>query len=178
MLNSAVRMMMDNAGLSVGPQVVIDKTQVEPEDGNWKLMPRKVWQWVKNATGRKEAPFQTFNIPINQEQLAAIIQLALRFVDEAVSMPLIAQGEQGAHVTKTAGGMSMLFNSANVVFRRVVKNWDDDITEPTIRRAYDFNMQFSEKDAIKGDRLDVNSSRADLACRIAGFSSALIKRMA
>lgn len=151
MLNSAVRMMMDNAGLSVGPQVVIDKTQVEPEDGNWKLMPRKVWQWVKNATGRKEAPFQTFNIPINQEQLAAIIQLALRFVDEAVSMPLIAQGEQGAHVTKTAGGMSMLFNSANVVFRRVVKNWDDDITEPTIRRAYDFNMQFSEKDAIKGD---------------------------
>lgn len=151
MLNSAVRMMMDNAGLSVGPQVVIDKTQIEPEDGNWKLVPRKVWQWVKQAAGQKEAPFTTFNIPINQEQLAAIIQLALRFVDEAVSMPLIAQGEQGAHVTKTAGGMSMLFNSANVVFRRVVKNWDDDITEPTIRRAYDFNMQFSEKEAIKGD---------------------------
>lgn len=151
MLNSAVRMMMDNAGLAVGPQVVIDKTQVEPEDGNWKLVPRKVWQWVKNASGRKEAPFTTFNIPINQEQLAAIIQLALRFVDEAVSMPLIAQGEQGAHVTKTAGGMSMLFNSANVVFRRVVKNWDDDITEPTIRRFFDFNMQFSDKQEIKGD---------------------------
>lgn len=151
MLNSAVRMMMDNAGLAVGPQVVIDKTQIEPEDGSWKLVPRKVWQWIKNSTGRKEAPFTTFNIPINQEQLAAIIQLALRFVDEAVAMPLLAQGEQGAHVTKTAGGMSMLFNSANVVFRRVVKNWDDDITEPTIRRAYDFNMQFSEKKEIKGD---------------------------
>ena len=151
MLNSAVRMMMDNAGLATGPQVVIDKTQVEPEDGDWKMVPRKVWQWVKKASGQKEAPFQTFNIPINQEQLSAIIQLALRFVDEAVSMPLIAQGEQGAHVTKTAGGMSMLFNSANVVFRRVVKNWDDDITEPTIRRAYDFEMQFSKKEAIKGD---------------------------
>lgn len=151
MLNSAVRMMMDNAALSVGPQVVIDKTQVEPEDGSWKLKPRKVWKKKTSDTGRESPPFATYNIPMNQAQLAGIIELCLRFIDDVVSMPTIAQGEMGAHVTQTSSGMSMLFNSANVVFRRVVKNWDDDLTTPSIRRAFDWNMQFNPNDEIKGD---------------------------
>ena len=154
MLNSAVRMMMDNAALATGPQIVVDKSAVEPENGNWKLTPRKVWQRTQTAAmGEKNPnrPFETFDIPMNQELLANIVALAVKFVDEAVSMPLIAQGEQGAHVTQTAGGMSMLFNSANVVFRRVVKNWDDDVTAGLIQRFFDFNMQFSDDPSIKGD---------------------------
>lgn len=151
MLNSAVRMMMDNSALSVGPQVVIDKSQVEPENGRWKLTPRKIWKKKGQDIGKDQAPFATYNIPMNQQQIAGIIELALRFIDDVISMPTIAQGEQGAHVTQTSSGMSMLFNSANVVFRRVVKNWDDDLTTPTIRRAFDWNMQFNPKPEIKGD---------------------------
>jgi hypothetical protein len=64
---------------------------------------------------------------------------------------MVAQGEQGTNVTQTAHGMSLLMNSANVVFRRLIKNWDDDITTPCIRRMYDWNMQFSPKEYIKGD---------------------------
>lgn len=165
MLNSAVRMMQDNAALSVGPQIVIDKTQVEPEDGSWKLAPRKIWKKKGQDISRDQKPFETFNIPMNQAQLAGIIELAIRFIDEVVSMPTIAQGEQGAHVTQTSSGMSMLFNSANVVFRRVVKNWDDDLTTPTINRAYDWNMQFSPKDEIKGDMQTVARGTSVLLVR-------------
>lgn len=151
MLNSAVRMMMDNGALSIGPQIVVDKTQVEPEDGDWRFRPRKVWLKKGGEVNSNNEPFRTYNIPMNQAQIAGIVELAMRFIDEVVSMPIIAQGEQGAHVTQTSTGMSMLFNSANVVFRRVVKNWDDDLTTPTIRRGYDWNMQFSPKEDIKGD---------------------------
>jgi hypothetical protein len=77
-------------------------------------------------------------------------QMAKEFMDEEASMPTIAQGEQGA-ATQTLGGMSILFNSANVVFRRVVKSWDDDITTPTLRRFYDWNMQFNQDNSVKGD---------------------------
>jgi hypothetical protein len=42
-------------------------------------------------------------------------------------------------------------NSANVVFRRVVKNFDDCISTPNIRRMYDWNMQFNKRDDIKGN---------------------------
>jgi hypothetical protein len=150
MLNSAVRMMMDNGSLSIGPQIVIDKARVEPENGSWKLTPRKVWKSTGSDISNQE-PFRTYNIPMNQAQLQGIIELALKFTDEVISMPNIAQGEQGAHVTQTSSGMAMLFNSANVVFRRSVKNWDDDLTAPTIRRAFEWNMQFNDKEEIKGD---------------------------
>lgn len=154
MLNSAVRMMMDNAALAVSPQVIVDKEQIAPENGSWKLAPRKIWQRIRGALSGQQAvapAFELHEIPMNQQMLAAIVDMALKFVDEAVSMPLIAQGEQGAHVTRTSSGMAMLFNSANVNFRRVVKNYDDDITTPLITRVYDFNMQFSDRQEIKGD---------------------------
>lgn len=154
MLNSAVRMMMDNAALAVAPQVIIDKEQIEPENNAWKLTPRKIWTRIKSTinAGQQALPaFETKAIDMNQPMLAAIIDMAVKFVDEAVQMPLIAQGEQGTHVTRTSSGMAMLFNSANVNFRQAVKNWDDDITTPLITRIYDFNMQFSDKAEIKGD---------------------------
>lgn len=155
-INGSWRMMLDNAGLSVGPQVVIDMTQVEPVNGSWKLEPRKLWRRKKAGVTGGVSPFEVHNIPNNQAELAGIIRLAMQFADDEVSMPLIAQGEQASHITPTANGMSMLMNSANVVFRRVVKNFDDDMTTPNIRRLYDWNMQFSPRDDIKGD-MQVNA---------------------
>lgn len=150
--NGAWRMMLDNAALSVGPQIVVDKSLIEPENGDWTLSAMKVWLKTGQelAATAGAAPFQIFNIPSNQPQLAGIIELALKFIDEEASLPMIAQGEQGV-ASPTMGGMSMLFNSANVVFRRVVRNYDDDLTEPVIRRLYDWNMQHSKKEHIKGD---------------------------
>ena len=63
---------------------------------------------------------------------------------------MIAQGEQG-QVTPTLGGMSMLMNAANAVRRAQVKEWDDNVTKPMIRRFYAWMMQFSPKAEIKGD---------------------------
>lgn len=154
-LNAAWRMMLDNAALAVAPQIVVDKRVIVPENGNWNIAAGKTW-WrtdddIGTQPGSGQRAFEIHDIPMNQAQIAGIIDLCLKFIDEETSLPLIAQGEQGQHITQTMGGMTMLFNSANVVFRRVVKNWDDDVTAPNIRRLYDFNMQFSEKDEIKGD---------------------------
>ncbi len=151
-INSSMRMMLDNGALATGPQVLINRDAVEPVDGSWKLKPRKVWQ-LKGSTALTPAgpaPFQTFSIDMHQNELANMIELTRRTIDD-ITMPSLAQGEQGAGVTKTAQGMALLMNSANIVFRRIVKNWDDDMTVPMIRRFYHWNMQFSDKDAIKGD---------------------------
>jgi hypothetical protein len=115
------------------------------------MEPRKVWLKTGDDLNVDAKPFEVFDIPSNTDELVKIIELSLKFIDEMTSLPLIAQGEQGAHITQTAGGMSMLMNSANVIFRDVVKNWDDDMTTPMIRRFYDWNMQFNSKEEIKGD---------------------------
>lgn len=149
-INAAWRAMLDNAGMSAGPQLVVSKGLIEPADGDWRMYPRKVW-WANEALPNNQTAFQVFDIPSQQANLAAIVAMAEKEIDEMTSMPKIAQGEQGTEVTKTAQGMSILMNSAGVVFRRIVKNFDDDMTVPNIRRLYDFNMQHSTKEYIKGD---------------------------
>ena len=153
--NSAWRMMMDNAGISTGPQIAIRRDGVTPMDGEYTLTPRKLW-WLERDFPQGMNPFMNVNIDGHQAELANIIGLARQQVDEVSSMPQIAEGQQTTGVTKTAQGMAMLMNAANVIFKRIVKNFDDDMTVPNIRRLYHFNMQFSPKDHIKGD-YDVNA---------------------
>jgi len=42
-------------------------------------------------------------------------------------------------------------NNSNIVLRSAVKNWDDGITVPTVRRFYDFHMAYTDRPEIKGD---------------------------
>ncbi len=148
--NAAWRMMLDNSGLSSGPQIVVNTKYIEPADGKWALTARKVWKRKSDAPIGAPA-FETYDINSHQAELAGIIELSDQAIDDVTNMPLIAQGEQGSHVTQTAQGMGLLMNSVNVVFRRIVKNFDDRMTTPNIRRIYDWNMQFSDKQEIKGD---------------------------
>lgn len=149
-MNAAWRMTMDNAGLSVGPQIVVNRDLVTPADGKWQLSPRKIWLQTKNLPYPTKA-FEAFKIDSAQAELANIIEMAQKFADDESNMPMIAQGEQGAGARNTGMGMSILMNSVNVVFRRVVKHFDDYMTIPNIRRQYDWNMAFSSKAMIKGD---------------------------
>lgn len=172
--NSAWRMMLDNAGFATGPQIMVRKDKVSPQNGEWKITPRKIWLLDGEVMGTQR-PFDTFDIPIRQGELANIISIARQQVDDVTGMPAIAQGEQGTGVTKTAQGMALLMNGANVVFRRHVKNFDDDVTVPCIRRMYHFLMQFSPKDSIKGDyEVDARGSSVLLVREMQSQNLALI----
>jgi hypothetical protein len=151
-LNAAWRAMLDNAAMAAEPQVVVAKEMVEPQDGNWERKPGKYWWANMDRVGQGGArPFETFDIPSNQQYYANIIELSLRFASLETQMPVELEHGQSAKMADGVGGMAMLMNSVNVVFRRVVRNFDDDFTVPNIRRAYDWNMQYSERDEIKGD---------------------------
>ncbi|MDR5867932.1 hypothetical protein [Halomonas koreensis] len=151
-INAAWRMMLDNAGSSASDIIVANRHLIEPADGKWSSQPgKKKLYYLNDKTRDVREAFASFTIPNHQQELAAIFQMARQLADEETNLPLIAQGEQAAHVTDTSSGMAMLMNSANIVLRRAVKNWDDDITRPTISRFYDWNMQYSDDPSIKGD---------------------------
>ena len=150
-LNTAWRQMLDNGAMAVGEQVVVNKKAVAPADGDWTLKPKKVWLATGDAaTMDVQKAFSSFSINSHQQEYQNVIQLAKSFMDEESGLPMIAQGEQG-QVTPTLGGMSMLMNAANAVRRAQVKEWDDNVTKPMIRRFYAWMMQFSDKAEIKGD---------------------------
>jgi hypothetical protein len=76
--------------------------------------------------------------------------LSEKLSDQETAVPAMVQGEKGS-APETVGGMQMLMNNTNTVLRRLVKQFDDCITRPHVRRYYDFNMMYSDKDDIKGD---------------------------
>lgn len=150
-LNAAWRMALDNGALSIGPQAIMDKAAIEPSDGSWTFRAKKVWWQVKGAINPTSKPIEFFNVPNNMGEIKMIIELATIFIDMETGIPQPQQGEQGAHTTNTVGGMAILQNAANIIFRRIVKNYDDQMITPSMRRLYDWNMQFNPRKEIKGD---------------------------
>lgn len=147
-INTSWRLMLDNATKSAGPQVVRD-SRVKPENGSHEITPWKVWTKTDPSLKVNEA-FQIFTFPSVQTEIANIFNMARALIDEETDVPAIAQGEQG-QVTPTVGGMSMLMNAAKCTRRNQIKQFDDDVTVPLIKRFYDWNMQYNEKEEIKGD---------------------------
>jgi hypothetical protein len=149
MVNGAIRTMLENAGLSSGPQIVVNREVIEPADGNWTLSARKIW-FMKGFNTRLRDVFDAFEINSHQPELMGLFQLGQQLADDVTALPMLAQGEKG-DAPDTATGMSMLMNSANTVLKRAVKQFDDNVTSPMIQRFYDWNMQNSDKADIKGD---------------------------
>jgi hypothetical protein len=59
--------------------------------------------------------------------------------------------QQQPAMLKTLGGTALWMSAQNIMMRKAVKNFDDDLTVPFLTRLYDWNMQFNKKDEIKGD---------------------------
>lgn len=159
-INAAWRMMLDNAAVCAGPQIIMKKGRIEPEDRSYKLYARKVWLYTADDDKPVSDSFSQVEFNMHQAELAAIIKLGVDLADAETSTPMIAQGEQGG-APDTVGGMQMLMNSANVVLRRLVKQFDDLVTRRHIRRYYDYNMAYSDNKDIKGDfSVDARGSSA------------------
>lgn len=148
--NSAIRMIYDNAGLAVGGQLVYAPEAITPADGSYRMTPRKTW-YLTDSSKDVNTVMKLFETKLHLEWLIPLFQLALRLADEESALPLIAQGDQASHITKTKGGMSMLMDAAGVMLRRSVKAIDDGITVPFIGGVYNWNMEFNPDEEIKGD---------------------------
>ena len=151
MLNAAARAMLENAGLSAGPQLILRKGMVEPADGKYEFTGRKLWFFTGDDTVKDvREVMQVLAVPSAQQELANIIQFALQMADETTGLPALIQGEQNPGVPETLGGQTQRLNQANSGLRRRAKQFDDDLIVPHLGRWYAYGMQHGPE-AIKGD---------------------------
>jgi len=157
--NAAWRMALDNAALTTKPQIIFNRELVTPADGVYSLSSGKVW-YLNSEVASVRDVFATHEINGHQSELINLFELVKKMADDVTSLPLIAQGSQNA-APDTASGTAMLMNAANTQLRRIVKYFDDYVTEPMITRFYNWNMQNSDKAEIKGDMtIDARGSSA------------------
>lgn len=154
MLNAAVRMMLDNAAITAGPQLEVLVDLLSDQENTDVVVPWKIWR--RNAGSNPQmANVQAVRAINLQSNLADLQRIAAMFeqnADETTAIPRYMSGEnatQGA--AGTAAGMSMLMAAANIVIKDLIASWDEGITRPFIEAMYHWNMRYNNDDRIKGD---------------------------
>jgi hypothetical protein len=150
-VNSSWLMLLDNAGLTSGPQIVLNKEMIEPANPSegWEIAPMKVWFLTEYGADVREA-MQFVDIPARLEDLSSITQMAMQFADIESSTPLMDQGEMPSG-NNTTSGIAMVMSASNIVQKRASRGWDDNVNIKIANRIYHFLMQYDPDDDIKGD---------------------------
>lgn len=169
--NSAARAMLENAGMSAGPQVVVDKDRIEPANGRWEITGRKLWYWTPGEEVKDvRFAFQSVMIESAQAQLQAIVDFGLKMADESTNLPMLMQGAVGTAAPETLGGQAMAVANASAPLRMIAKQFDDGVITRHLTRYQDWLMQDPNvsKDAKDGD----------IRCRARGSSTLIYRDMA
>jgi hypothetical protein len=145
-------MLLDNAGLTAGPQIVLNKEMIQPANPSegWTVQPMKVWFMTEYGADVNTA-MQFVNVPTQQESIAAVIEMSMQFADIESSIPQIMQGDSTQANNTTFGGLAMVMSASHIIQQRLSERWDDNINVPIVERFYHYEMQYGEDDSIKGD---------------------------
>lgn len=149
-LNASARRLLDDVAL-LGPQLEVnfddlDQTSIKNVDD---IFPFKVWP--RSGGDSHDPLIRVHNLQTVSKELIEIITIFRRFIDEETNLPTPFSGDAKGGGRETVGGTKMLMNAANVVGRSIIKNIDRYGIKPFISKLYNFNMQWSDDDEIKGD---------------------------
>ena len=149
-LNAAVRMMLDNAALTSGPQIEVSIGLLAQTERADEIHPWKVW--LRNREHPERSAVRAVEIPSRLADLSAMAQLFEANADEVTAIPRYMSGENATRgAAGTAAGMSMLMGAANIVIKDLITSWDEGVTRPFMQSLYQWNMKFSKDRSIKGD---------------------------
>lgn len=153
LFNAAVRAMLDNAAISAGPIIEANVDLLKNGEDPRDLYPFRVF--LREGTGSDASSpairVEQLNSHINE--FMTMIQFFRDATDEITTIPRYMYGDTSGvgGAGQTASGLSMMMGAANVTLKDQIKNFDDGITVPFIRALYFWNMEFNEKEYVKGD---------------------------
>ena len=164
--NAAARALVNNMGISSGPQVEVNVERLPPNEDITTLAPWKVWQTVNDPAG-SSAPAIRFTQPDSRAaELMGVYEKFSRLADDHSGIPAYVYGDldvQGAG--RTSSGLSMLMGAAGKGIRQVIMHIDSDIVKPIVMRQFVYNMRYDEDESVKGDAVVVAKGAINLAVK-------------
>jgi len=164
--NAAARALVNNMGVSSGPQVEVNVERLPPNEDLTQMYPWKIWQTMNDPMG-SSAPAIRFTQPnSNASELMAVYEKFSRLADEHSGIPGYVYGDldvQGAG--RTSSGLSMLMGAAGKAIRQVVAHIDNDVIRPIVQRQFVFNMRYDDDESIKGDAEVIAKGAVNLATK-------------
>lgn len=164
--NAATRALVNNMGISSGPQVEVNVERLPPNEDITQLAPWKIWQTINDPVG-SSAPAIRFTQPDSRAtELVGVYEKFSRLADDHSGIPAYVYGDlnvQGAG--RTSSGLSMLMGAAGKGIRQVVMHIDTDVVKPIVMRQFVYNMRYDEDESIKGDVQVIAKGAINLAVK-------------
>jgi hypothetical protein len=150
--NATARALINNLGIASGPQVEVHTDRLPEGASITKMYPWKIWQTLSDKTGSGRNAVHFFQPDSLAQMLLMVLDRFERRADD-LTVPAFTYGDssQLRGAGDTASGLSMLFGAATKNIKKVISNIDLGIFEPTILRAYVYNMLYHKDETIKGD---------------------------
>lgn len=148
------RMALDNGGLSAAPQLLIDKSMVDPVDGKWQMHGGKAWYLKSNTfeVGTRNNPFEVVQITQNLKEIFSMMDRAITDAYQITGVTRVDSSQQGLdNAPVTLGATQIMQNNTSVSRRAQARRWDDNVTLGIVTRFYDYFMQFEPDDDIKAN---------------------------
>ena len=134
--NAALRALVNNMGMSSGPQVVVNVERLPEGARITSLHPWKIWQMVSDPLGSTAPAVEFFTVPSNASELMNIFSEASDLADEYSGIPKYLTGEsKSGGAARTASGLSMLIGNASKLIKAVTANLDR-LIESVIRKTH------------------------------------------
>lgn len=143
--NATARNLINNMGISSGPQVGVDIAQVPPGENITDLYPWKIHQFNSNKAvgGSTRPPLHFFVPPSLAAELIGVHKFFSEEADNKTGVPKYSYGgESKGGALGTATGFSMMMGNAARGIKNVVRNMDRGIIKPSIERTHEFQLFF------------------------------------
>jgi len=150
MLNSAMRIFIDNKALAGIPPMVQNAIGAPPGTATKvrTLKPGAIY----NSYGTPAKDYMSrVDIPDVSDRMIPLVELLERYINEVGGINQIATGMTSQNLNDTASGMAMLIEMASETVQGFMQNIDDYFIEPFMESLYHYNMQFDSDMTIKGD---------------------------
>jgi hypothetical protein len=147
---AAARMTLDNAAICAGDQVEVNVDLIDPGEDIENIYQFKIWKRSGMGADAQYPAVRAISFQSHIEEYLLIIDKFMEFGDLETAFPTYMLIEPGAAGNETAKGASIRQGTINTVVKDVAKYFDD-FNAGIIEGMYEWNMEFSEKESLKGD---------------------------
>jgi hypothetical protein len=151
--NATLRSLINNMGISSGPQVVINDDRIADNEDSDELFPWKRWHVTSDPLSNLgQQPVSFFQPNSNAQELLSVYEKFTQIADELSAIPRYITGsDRMGGAGRTASGLAMLMGNSAKILQTVAANIDGDVIEPSVSELYDMVMLTDTSGMLRGD---------------------------
>lgn len=166
-IGAGARMLIDNAAVSTGPMFEVNRGLLTEGEDVKTIQAFRTWERDDDGTTAQFPAIREIRVNSHIPELLQVIATFREFADqESFIMPAMQAdfSNKGGEPFRSAQGSSLLLSNSSLPFRDVVRNFDA-FTLSVISSLVQWNMQFSDKEEIKGDHQVIARGSASLIAK-------------